>query len=249
MKRQKRVAVINDVTGFGRCSAAVAQPIISAMKIQCCVMPTAILSVHTGFPNYFLQDYTPYLRTYMNSWEETGIEFDGITTGFIGSKEQIGLVVEFFKRFKKENTLAVVDPVMGDYGKLYSSYTDDMCQEMKKLLPYADVLTPNLTEACRILDLDYHKVDLSEEGLVAICEALSDMGPSRIVITGLQQGDLIFNYIFEKNIVTGALIQGQDFKTAVKRAVTFLDKAIAYTAQMELPWNYGICFEEYLEEI
>ena len=135
----------------------------------------------------------------MNSWEETGIEFDGITTGFIGSKEQIGLVVEFFKRFKKENTLAVVDPVMGDYGKLYSSYTDDMCQEMKKLLPYADVLTPNLTEACRILDLDYHKVDLSEEGLVAICEALSDMGPSRIVITGLQQGDLIFNYIFEKN--------------------------------------------------
>ena len=146
-------------------------------------------------------------------------------------------------------------------------------QEMKKLLPYADVLTPNLTEACRILDLDYHKVDLSEEGLVAICEALSDMGPSRIVITGLQQGDLIFNYIFEKNktsellstrkiggdrsgtgdvfssIVTGALIQGQDFKTAVKRAVTFLDKAIAYTAQMELPWNYGICFEEYLEEI
>lgn len=162
---------------------------------------------------------------------------------------------------------------MGDYGKLYSSYTDDMCQEMKKLLPYADVLTPNLTEACRILDLDYHKVDLSEEGLAAICEALSDMGPSRIVITGLQQGDLIFNYIFEKNktsellstrkiggdrsgtgdvfssIVTGALIQGQDFKTAVKRAVTFLDKAIAYTVQMELPWNYGICFEEYLEEI
>ena len=101
MKRQKRVAVINDVTGFGRCSAAVAQPIISAMKIQCCVMPTAILSVHTGFPNYFLQDYTPYLETYMNSWEETGIEFDGITTGFIGSKEQIGLVVEFFEKFKK----------------------------------------------------------------------------------------------------------------------------------------------------
>lgn len=114
---------------------------------------------------------------------------------------------------------------------------------------------------------------MSEEGLEAICEALSEMGPDRIVITGLQQGDLIFNYIFEKDktsellstrkiggdrsgtgdvfssIVTGALVQGQDFKTAVKRAVTFLDKAIAYTAQMGLPWNYGICFEEYLEEI
>ncbi len=273
MKRQKRAAVINDVTGFGRCSAAVAQPIISAMKIQCCIMPTAILSVHTGFPDYFLQDYTPYFKQYMDSWKKTGIEFDGICTGFIGSKDQIGLVEEFFGQFKKKDTLTVVDPVMGDYGKLYSSYTDDMCQEMKKLLPYADVLTPNLTEACKMLDLDYHTADLSEEGLETICRGLSEKGPGRIVITGLQQGNQIFNYIFEKNktsellstrkigedrsgtgdvfssIVTGALIQGQDFKTAVTRAVRFLDKAIAYTAQMNLPWNYGICFEEYLKEI
>ena len=158
MKRQKRVAVINDVTGFGRCSAAVAQPIISAMKIQCCVMPTAILSVHTGFPNYFLQDYTPYLRTYMNSWEETGIEFDGITTGFIGSKEQIGLVIQFFKRFKKENTLAVVDPVMGDYGKLYSSYTDEYVPGNEKNFSHMRMCLPRiLLEACRILDLDYQQ--------------------------------------------------------------------------------------------
>ena len=89
------------MTGFGRCSAAVAQPIISAMKIQCCVMPTAILSVHTGFPNYFLQDYTPYLETYMNSWEETGIEFDGITTGFIGSKNRSDWLSNFLKNLKK----------------------------------------------------------------------------------------------------------------------------------------------------
>ena len=103
----------------------------------------------------------------MNSWEETGIEFDGITTGFIGSKEQIGLVIQFFKRFKKENTLAVVDPVMGDYGKLYSSYTDDMCQEMKKLLPYADVLTPNLTEALLLL--------YGEQGMKEKMELFSQM--------------------------------------------------------------------------
>ena len=185
MERQKRVAVINDVTGFGRCSAAVAQPIISAMKIQCCVMPTAVLSVHTGFPNYFLHDFTPYMETYMRSWEKTGIEFDGISTGFIGSGEQIELVVEFLKRFKKEHTLTVVDPVMGDYGKLYSSYTDELCQEMKRLIPYANVLTPNLTEACRILDLDYHSVDFSEPSLEQITQALSEKGPDKIVITGL----------------------------------------------------------------
>lgn len=273
MKRQKRVAVINDVTGFGRCSAAVAQPIISAMKIQCCVVPTAILSVHTGFPNYFLQDFTPYMERYIQSWEETGIHFDGISTGFIGSKEQIDLVVDFFERFKKEDTLVVVDPVMGDYGKLYSSYTDELCQEMKRLVPYANVLTPNLTEACRILDLDYHRVDFSEPSLQEISEALSEKGPDKIVITGLQQGDKIFNYVYEKNriskliatrkiggdrsgtgdvfssIVTGALIQGDDFEKAVRRAIEFLDKAIAYTVRQDLPWNYGICFEEYLKEL
>ena len=273
MDRQKRVAVINDVTGFGRCSAAVAQPIISAMKIQCCVVPTAILSVHTGFPDYTLQDFTPYLKEYMDSWEKTGIHFDGISSGFIGSKEQIALVIDFFERFKKEDTLTVVDPVMGDYGKLYSSYTDEMCLEMKKLLPYADVLTPNLTEACRMLDLDYHRVKYSQESLEEISGALSEKGPEKVVITGLQQGEQIFNYIYERNktskmiatrkiggdrsgtgdvfssIVTGALIQGDDFITAVKRAVQFLDKAIAFTARQELPWNYGICFEEYLKEI
>ena len=273
MKRQKRVAVINDVTGFGRCSAAVAQPIISAMKIQCCVVPTAILSVHTGFPNYFLHDFTPYLETYMQSWEETGIHFDGISTGFIGSEEQISLVVEFFERFKKEDTLVVVDPVMGDYGKLYSSYTDELCQEMKRLIPYANVLTPNLTEACRILDLDYHSVDFSEPSLEQITQALSEKGPDKIVITGLQQGNQIFNYVFEKNktskliatrkiggdrsgtgdvfssIVTGALLQGDDFEKAVRRAIEFLDKAIEFTVRHDLPWNYGICFEEYLKEL
>ena len=273
MRRQKRVAVINDVTGFGRCAAAVAQPIISAMKIQCCVLPTAILSVHTGFPDYFLHDFTPYLERYMDSWEKTGIVFDGISSGFIGSKAQIGLVTEFFERFKKEGTLSVVDPVMGDYGKLYSSYTDEMCQEMKRLLPYADVLTPNLTEACRMLDLDYHKVNMSPDALEEIGKALSEQGPARVVISGLQQGTQIFNFIYEKNknakffstrkigedrsgtgdvfasVVTGALIQGDDFETAVRRAIAFLDKAIAFTARQELPWNYGICFEEYLKEL
>lgn len=273
MKRQKRVAVINDVTGFGRCAAAVAQPIISAMKIQCCVVPTAILSVHTGFPDYYLHDFTPYLKSYIDSWEKTGISFDGIYSGFISSKEQIALVVNFFERFKKEETVVLVDPVMGDYGKLYSSYTDEMCQEMKKLLPYADILTPNLTEACRMLDLDYHHVDISPESLEKIGEALSEKGPEKVVITGLQQGEKIFNFLYEKNknakliatrkiggdrsgtgdvfasIVMGAILQGDDFEKAVRRAIAFLDKAIAFTARQELPWNYGICFEEYLKEL
>ncbi len=273
MGRQKRIALINDVTGFGRCSAAVALPIISAMKIQCCVLPTAILSVHTGFENYFLQDFTPFMKQYIDSWEINGLEFDGICSGFIGSEEQIELVIDCFSRFKKKQTLVVVDPVMGDYGKLYSSYTDQMCNEMKRLLPYADVLTPNLTEACRMLDLDYHAVNFSQDGLDVIAQGLSEKGPGRIVITGLQQGNQIYNYIFEKgkssrmiptrkiggdrsgtgdvfsSIVSGSLVMGMSFYDAVKRAVVFLDKAIAFTVKEGLPWNYGICFEEFLDQI
>ncbi len=273
MRRQKRVATINDITGFGRCAAAVMQPIISAMKIQCCVIPTAVLSVHTGFPDYFLHDFTPYFSAYMDSWEKTGLEFDGICSGFLGSEEQISMVEDFFCRFKKEETLVLVDPVMGDEGRLYSSYTEAMSREMKRLLPYADVITPNLTEACRLLDVSYDEADISPEGLDKLAAALGAMGPDRVVITGLPKRTELLNYVYEKNktpkiittekiggersgtgdvfssVVTGALVRGYDFEQAVSRAVSFLDKAIAYTVQMGLPWNYGICFEEFLQEL
>ena len=270
---QKKIALINDVTGFGRCSIAVSLPIISALKVQCCFIPTAILSNHTGFNNFFFEDYTSKMTEYINNWEILGLNFDGICTGFLGSKEQIKIVVEFLEKFKTKDNIVLIDPVMGDYGKLYSTYTDEMCKEMQNLIKYADVLTPNLTELCRLLDLAYPSQTPSHEELHMLCKKLSLQGPKKIVITGLQRQGLIENFIFESDkpysvikvekigidrsgtgdvfssIVTGALVQGQDFKTAVKRAVTFLDKAIAYTAQMGLPWNYGICFEEYLEEI
>ncbi len=267
------MALINDVTGFGRCSVAVQQPIVSAMKIQACVMPTAVLSTHTGFSNYFLYDFTPYMEQYMNNWQEQNISFDGICTGFLGSKEQIELVVQFFRKFKKQNTIAVVDPVMGDYGKLYSSYTEEMCNEMKKLLCYADVLTPNLTEACRLLDTDYDTVQISMESLETIAEQLSAKGPKKIVITGLQKGNRILNFIYEKGeesrvieidkigedrsgtgdvfsaIVSASLVNGDTFFDAVEKAVNFINKAIAYTVELEIPLNYGLCFEEYLTEL
>ena len=201
----------------------------------------------------------------------TDIRPDAVKIGMVSSEGLIRKIAEKLKEYKAENV--VVDPVMGDYGKLYSSYTDELCQEMKRLIPYANVLTPNLTEACRILDLDYHSVDFSEPSLEQITQALSEKGPDKIVITGLQQGNQIFNYVFEKNktskliatrkiggdrsgtgdvfssIVTGALLQGDDFEKAVRRAIEFLDKAIEFTVRQDLPWNYGICFEEYLKEL
>lgn len=270
---QKRMALINDITGFGRCSVAVQQPIVSAMKIQACALPTAILSTHTGFANYFLHDFTPYMERYMDNWLENRITFDGICTGFLGSKEQIELVLQFFQKFKTERTILVVDPVMGDYGKLYSSYTEEMCNEMKKLLSYADVITPNLTEACRLLDMDYDKVEISMENLEKIAEQLSEKGPGKIVITGLQKENKILNFIYEKGraskvieidkigedrsgtgdifsaIVSAALVNGQTFYDSIEKAVNFINKAIAYTVELDMPLNYGLCFEEYLTEL
>ena len=136
-------------------------PLISAMKIQACPLPTAILSVHTGFPSHYMDDYTDRMRPYMENWKENGLEFDGICTGFLGSAEQIGIVEDFLSHFKKEGTRVMVDPVMGDYGKLYSSYTPEMCVEMRKLLTHADLVTPNLTEACELLLPDSARMENS----------------------------------------------------------------------------------------
>lgn len=271
--KQKRIAVINDITGFGRCSVAVAQPIISAMKIQCCALPTAILSAHTAFENIFFDDYTAHMRPYMDNWLALGLAFDGICTGFLGSAKQIDLVIEFMHKFKRNDTLVVVDPVMGDYGKIYASYTDELCHEMKKLVPYADVLTPNLTEACRLLDLTYPQRELNVDELLAICRELSARGPQRIVLTGLPYQEKIRNFVYEaktgyhvvdvkkvgedrsgtgdvfSSIVVASLVNGASLLAAVEKAAAFISKTLEFTVQLAIPTRNGICFEQYLTEL
>jgi len=273
LEKQKRIAVVNDITGFGRCSVAAALPIISAMKIQCCPLPTAILSTNTAFPNFFFDDYTPRMRAYMNHWKELNIEFDGICTGFLGSTEQIDIVIEFIEMFKKSNTTVIVDPVMGDYGKLYSTYTKEMCDEMKRLMQYADLMTPNLTEACILLDVPYPNRNLTPNELENIAKSLCYHGPRKIVITGLQHNGNIQNFIYEigkpytiinvekigedrsgtgdvfTSIVAANTVNGGDLVTSVEKATKFISKTIEYTAKLNTPVYDGICFEEYLTEL
>ena len=197
MKRQKRIALVNDITGFGRCSIAVELPLISAMKIQACPLPTAILSVHTGFPEHYIDDYTERMTPYIDNWQANGLEFDGICTGFLGSVEQINIVEDFIQRFKGDDTKVMVDPVMGDYGKLYSSYTPEICQEMKRLLKHADLLTPNLTETCRLLDMEYPLDGIADEvQLEKMAKALVAKGPSQVVITCMAMDDCVFNFVY-----------------------------------------------------
>ena len=273
MRRQKRIALINDITGFGRCSVTVELPLLSAMKIQVCPLPTAILSVHTGFPDHYLDDYTDRMRPYMDSWEKNQLSFDGICTGFLGSARQIEIVADFIRRFKQPSTRVMVDPVMGDYGRLYSSYTQEMCDEMRQLLPYADLVTPNLTEACQLLDIPYPAGgQVSDRDLEYMASALAACGPSQVIITGLSEGDHIRNFIYEAGrgtvlqvekvggdrsgsgdafmaIVAGSLINGENLEQAAHKAAGFISKCLAYAVELDLPWNYGLPFEEYLREL
>ncbi len=270
---QKKIAVINDMSGFGRCSLAVEIPIISYLRVQCCPVPTSIFSNHTGFEHYFFDDYTSKMEEYISHWERLGLSFCGICSGFLGSKEQIEIVEDFFKRFKKESTIAIVDPIMGDYGKPYGTYTPEMCREMKKLVRYADILTPNLTEACILTDREYEKTTGSNRELVEIAEELMEMGPEKVVITGVPQKSFLTNIICEKGknpkfikrkkigvnrsgtgdvfsaILSADAVNHVDFARSVEKAADFIVKCIRRSIELEIPVTDGVCFEEVLYQL
>jgi len=195
---QKKIAVINDFCGFGRCSLAVSIPIISAMKIQCCPLPTSIFSNHTGFDSFYFTDFTEHMNAYAAEWEKLELKFNGILTGFLGSPEQIEIVTRFLEHFKKEGTITVIDPVMGDNGSLYPTYSPLLARKMRTLAAKADILTPNLTEACILTDTPY-RADVTERELLNICERLGEMGPEKIVISGLERGEDLENFIWSKS--------------------------------------------------
>lgn len=270
--RQKKIAVINDFCGFGRCSIVTSLPIISAMKIQCCPLPTSIFSNHTGYDSFFYTDYTEYMNSYIDEWVKLNLNFNGILTGFLGSPEQIGIVKRFFELFKSDDNVIVVDPVMGDNGKLYPTYSPLLAEQMASLVAYADILTPNLTEACILTNTEYNE-NMSETELKEICEKLSAMGPKKIVISGLDCGNMLENFVYEygkepqvireykagpcragtgdvfSSIITADVVNGTEFSTAVRHATSFITKVLNRTIELDIPETDGICFEEFLTEI
>ena len=182
--RQKKAAVINDFTSFGRCSLAVTIPILSAMRVQCCPVPTAFFTNHTGFDSFAWTDNTPHLDTYIDEWRKLGLRFDAIQTGFLGSREQVAFVHRFVAAFKAPGTIVCVDPVMGDYGRLYPTYDRDRAESMRSFLDVADILTPNLTEACVLEDVPY-RTDFSDAELGDLAARLSAHNGARVVISGV----------------------------------------------------------------
>ena len=271
---QKKIALINDVTGFGRCSVAVMAPIVSAMKIQAVTVPTAILSTHTQFPEYFFDDYTPRMREYIQTYKNLKMEFDGIATGFLGSEEQVDIVIDFIKTFGGKDVMVLVDPVMGDYGKLYKTYTPSMCEQMKELVHYANILTPNLTELCTLLDIDYGEGKFSTDELHDMCEELAKKGPEHVVVTGIPfHKNQIMNYIYSKDeeprivmvdrigcdrsgtgdvissVIAGMYMNGHNFYDSVRKAAEFASKCIRYCEENHVPSHWGLCFEMYLKDL
>ena len=272
---QKKIALINDVTGFGRCSVTVELPIISALKIQVCPLPTALLSVHTGFENYFMDDFTDRMEIYIDSWQKNNLDFDAVATGFLGSAAQIEIVRRFIKNFP---AVAIIDPVMGDHGKIYKSYTREMCRRMRDLLEFADLITPNLTEACELLNIPYPEggvVSESELATMAANIAAKTRG-GRVVITGVtldfDDGSNITNFIFDRgeiNIVTSrrlggdrsgtgdaffavaaaSWLNGETLTASTRKAADFVAKCIAHAEKLNLPWNWGLPFEEFLTDL
>ena len=188
MKRAPRIAAIQDISGFGRCSTTVVLPVLAAMGGECCPLLTACLSAHTAFPaseKATFLDLTGQMAGTAAHWAELGVTFDAIYSGFLGSAGQIGLIEDFYRQFRREGTLVLVDPVMGDHGTPYRTYTPELCGRMRDLAAQADVITPNLTEAALLLEEDYADLPRDEEGLRAWLERLSLDGRRSVVLTGV----------------------------------------------------------------
>ena len=173
-------------------------PILSAMRIQCCPVPTAILSNHTGFPVWFFDDYTDKMISYTDKWRELGLSFDGIVTGFLGSLEQIEIVRGLLSSLSTDDTKLVVDPVMGDHGVLYPTYTEEMCEEIKALVSVADLVTPNVTEACILTGTPYKETGFSRKELLNLAVMLRLMGAKSVIITGAREGVYYTNVVLER---------------------------------------------------
>ena len=267
-----RLAMINDIAGFGRCSTTVSLPVISVMKVQVCPVPTSVLSNHLGFPLCHFDDYTSHMRDYIKIWKELGLTFDGLYCGFLGNEEQIDIVREFVEMFRPP--LFLLDPVMGDHGRAYSSITETHVQKMKELLPLADIITPNITEACLLTGTPWKVGEWTMQELSKLCEKLAslclkDSVSASIVITGARQGDSLVNFLWNDGVYTtvstpiaGAsrpgtgdifasilaadAVRGETLLSSVQKAANFVGLCIAGSEKAGTPVQEGVVFEKYL---
>ena len=276
MVQQKRVRAIHDISCVGRCSLTVALPIISATGVECSVIPTAVLSTHTGgFTGYTYRDMTEDIVPIVDHWMTLGIGFDAIYTGFLGSKQQIEIVKDTISRLSDDRTLAIVDPAMADNGKMYPIFDMEFAKEMAGLCAKADIIVPNITEACFMLGKEYVQGPYKPEFITGLMKALCDMGCRKVVLTGVyfEEGkvgaatydsetsettyyfrDVIPGYyhgtgdVFASALVA-ALINGRDLPDSARIAVDYTVGSIIRTYEAGTDVKYGVNFEAGLYDL
>ncbi len=189
-----RIGAVHDLCGYGKCSLGVAIPVLSAAGCDVCPVPTGLFSAHTKFPVFHMHDTTPMLEPYLDAWDQEGIVLDGVYSGFLGAAEQVASIQRLYDTH--ERALRFVDPVMGDGGQMYPTYTPELCQAMASLVDGADLLTPNLTEASILTGIAYEGQDVSDEYVSTMMDALIQMGAKVVVLKGVTRGDgKIRNYV------------------------------------------------------
>ena len=272
----KKVAAIHDMCGAGRVSLTAVIHVLSAMGIEACPLPTALLSNPTQYPSFSFLDLTDNMVAMINEWKTLDIRFDAIYSGFLGSTRQIDIVANFIVDFRRDETLVVVDPVLGDNGKLYATFDDSMVEGMRRLVNSADVITPNLTEAFALLGRSY-QTTLTEVELKTILKDLAAMGPKTVIITSVPiEGDAqhtsVAAYSTETDrfwrvtcqympahypgtgdtftsVLTGALLQGESLPMAIDRAAQFILQGIRATFGYRYDPREGVLLERVLPSL
>jgi pyridoxine kinase len=271
----KRVAAVHDLSGFGRASLSVIVPILSTMKVQVCPLPTAVLSTHTGgFEGYNFIDLTETMEPTIEHWEKLGINFDCIYSGFLGSPKQVNIVSKCIDTFKREDNIVVVDPVMGDNGKLYDTMDDEMVTNMRGLIKKADIITPNFTEVMYLLGEDPGK-EPDPKNIKEYLMRLSEIGPNIVIITSLPEKDkrtsvVAYDKKFNRfwkvsceyipahypgtgdsftSVVIGSLLQGDSLPMALDRGVQFISSCIKASNGFDYKEREGILLELVLENL
>ncbi|AVM51674.1 pyridoxine kinase [Bacteroides zoogleoformans] len=271
----KKVVAVHDLSGVGRVSLTVVIPILSTMGFQVCPLPTAVLSGHTQYPDFSFLDLTDEMPKIIAEWKKLGVRFDAFYTGYLGSPRQIRIVSDFIDSFRRPEELVVVDPVLGDNGRLYTNFDGFMVEEMRHLITKADVITPNLTELFYLLDIPYRERN-SDEELKSYLRQLSDAGPEVVVITSVPVEDKHKTSVYAYNrngnrywkvtcpylpahypgtgdaftsVITGALLQGDSLPIALDRATQFIMQGIRATWGYEYDNREGILLEKVLHNL
>ena len=270
----KRILTIQDISCVGKCSLTVALPIISAQGIEACILPTALLSTHTGFKNFTFRDLTDEFDAITQVWHKEGISFDGIYTGFLGSFRQLELIEKVFAEFDSGSLLRLVDPCMGDNGKLYHGFDEKFVAKMRELCTKAHVITPNITEASFMCEKSFLSEGYGEDYILELLEGLASFGVRKIVLKGIRYrqnecGIIAYDaktkekveYFHEylpfhasgtgdifASVLFGSLINGESMQNAIKKAANFVLESIKITLQDNNRTKYGVQFEKLLKD-